>query len=137
VREVGTLIFLGINAWMDIRKREISLLIAAIFAVAGAIGSIVSGRSLLQMLIPMGIVLIFLGLSVITNGAVGMGDVWILLALGLMMDTEEFLGTLCIGMLLAGGWSLILLVIVKKNRHTEIPFVPFLLAGYMGGLIRW
>lgn len=137
MREVVTLAFLGVNAWLDIKKKEISLLTVGILAVLGAIWSVMSGRDLMQAVFPLGIVTVFLGLSLLTGGAVGLGDVWILLALGLILETGEFLGTLCMGMLLAGGWALILLVILRKNRRTEIPFVPFLLAGYIGGLVLW
>lgn len=36
---------------------------------------------------------------------------------------------------LAAFWSGILLVIRRKSRKTEIPLVPFLLAGYIGGIL--
>ena len=42
---------------------------------------------------------------------------------------------LCIGFFLAAFWSGILLVIRKKSRDTEIPLMPFLLAGYIGGVL--
>lgn len=137
LKEISTLVFLGLNAWLDIKKKEISLMVTAVFAVTGVLWSFYCGRSLTQVLFPLGTGLVFLLLSLITRGAVGMGDVWILLALGLMLGTEEFIWTLCLGMVLAGAWALILLVIFRKKRHTEFPFVPFLLAGYVGGLALW
>lgn len=135
MKELCTLAFLGVNAWLDIRKKEISLLSVVIFAAAGAVRYIESGRSMMEVIMPLGIGLVFFTLSLLTSGSVGLGDAWILLALGLILETGEFLGTLCIGMLLAGGWALILLVIRKKSRNTEIPFVPFLLVGYVGGML--
>ena len=39
------------------------------------------------------------------------------------------------GMLIAAGYAGVLLVICKKGRKTEIPLVPFLLFGYLGGLL--
>lgn len=137
MREVCTLVFLGVNAWLDIRKKEVSLLTVVIFSAAGVLWYVENGRNFMEAVVPLGMGLMFLALSLLTSGSVGLGDAWMLLALGLMLETGEFLGTLCIGMLLAGGWALILLVIRKKSRHTEIPFVPFLLAGYVGGLLLW
>lgn len=137
MKELCTLIFLVVNAWLDMRKKEISLLTVVIFAAAGAVWYIESGRSLMEVLVPLGTGLVFFTLSLLTSGSVGLGDVWILLVLGLILETGEFLETLCIGMLLAGGWALILMVVRKKSRHTEIPFVPFLLAGYVGGMLLW
>ena len=64
-----------------------------------------------------------------------MGDGCILLALGTLLDTEIYIQMLCIGFFLAAFWSGILLVIRKKSRDTEIPLMPFLLAGYIGGVL--
>lgn len=137
MKEISTLVFLGLNAWMDIKKKEISLMTAAVFAITGIVWSFYCGRSWMQAVIPLVTGVAFLMLSLATRGAVGMGDAWILLALGMMLGTEEFLWTLCLGMMLAGIWALILLVVFRKKRHTEFPFVPFLLAGYVGGLALW
>lgn len=38
-------------------------------------------------------------------------------------------------MLAAAGYAGILLFICKKGRKTEIPLVPFLLLGYLGGFL--
>ncbi len=137
MKEVCTLVFLGINAWMDVKKKEISLVSVGFFSALGFLWLFYRGGGLLEAAVPLGIGVFFMALSFASGGAVGMGDVWVLLALGLMLGAERFLWTLCIGMLLAGGWALILLVVLKKNRHTEISFVPFLLAGYVGGMLFW
>lgn len=137
MEELCTLAFLGVNAWLDIKKKEISLVTVGLFAAAGILWSLQCGRSLIQEAVTLGTGMAFLVLSLFTRGAVGMGDAWILMALGVMLGTEAFFWTLCTGMLLAGAWSLILLAVLKKGRHTEVPFVPFLLAGYVGGLALW
>ena len=77
----------------------------------------------------------FLALSILSGGAMGAGDGLLLLALGLASDTGEYLGTLLGGIFLAAVWSGVLLVVFRKGRKTEIPFVPFLLFGYIGGLL--
>ena len=68
-------------------------------------------------------------------GQVGMGDGWLLMALGCMMRMESYIQTACIGMLLAAACSGILLLVFRKNKKTEIPLVPFLLLGYVGGMV--
>ncbi len=137
VKEVCILTFLGINAWLDIKKQEISLITVGLFSAVGFLWLFYNEGSLLEIVVPLAVGALFLALSIAARGAIGMGDSWMLMSLGPWLGTEGFLWTLCIGMLLAGGWSLILLAILKKNRHTEIPFVPFLLTGYVGGLILW
>lgn len=135
VKELCTVVFLAMNSWLDIRRREISLLLTVFYAGCGIIYSILQGRKIQDVLIPAGIGILFLAAGLISRGAIGAGDCWILLALGALLDTETYIRMLCIGFFLAAFWSGILLVIRRKSRKTEIPLVPFLLAGYIGGIL--
>ena len=135
VKELCTVVFLAMNSWLDIRRREISLLLTVAYAGCGSIYSILQGRNIQDVLIPAGIGILFLAAGLISRGAIGAGDCWILLALGALLDTETYIRMLCIGFFLAAFWSGILLVIRRKSRKTEIPLVPFLLAGYIGGIL--
>lgn len=135
VKELCTVVFLVMNSWLDIRRREISLLLTVVYAGCGIICSILQGRKIQDVLIPAGIGILFLEAGLISRGAIGAGDCWILLALGALLDTETYIRMLCIGFFLAAFWSGILLVIRRKSRKTEIPLVPFLLAGYIGGIL--
>lgn len=135
VKELCTVVFLAMNSWLDIRRREISLLLTVVYAGCGIIYSILQGRKIQDVLIPAGIGILFLAAGLISRGAIGAGDCWILLALGALLDTETYIRMLCIGFFLAAFWSGILLVIRRKSRKTEIPLAPFLLAGYIGGIL--
>lgn len=137
VVEVCILVFLGLNAWMDIRNKEISLVSAGVFAVIGVLFSVQKGGGGWQMLLSTGTGVMFLGLSILTRGAIGMGDGWLIAALGTVLSVQELLYTVCTGMFLAAGCALILLAVFHRKRDAEIPFVPFLLAGYVGGLWLW
>ena len=64
-----------------------------------------------------------------------MGDGWVLTALGVMLDVETYLRMLCGGLLLSAITAVILLTVFRKNRKTEIPFVPFLFFAYLGGVL--
>lgn len=135
IREVLTVLFLAFTSWKDWKKKEISLLLTGCFGIAGLGFSIHDGRSPEDWLVPVGISLVILAVSVLTSGEIGMGDGWIFLALAMMLTTEVYIKMACIGMLAAAGYAGILLVICRKGRKTEIPLVPFLLAGYLGGLL--
>ena len=135
VKELCTVVFLAMNSWLDIRRREISLLLTVVYAGCGIIYSILQGRKIQDVLILAGIGILFLAAGLISRGAIGAGDCWILLALGALLDTETYIRMLCIGFFLAAFWSGILLVIRRKSRKTEIPLMPFLLAGYIGGIL--
>ena len=131
----GTLLFLLFSSFLDIRKREISIPVTLLFGLAGVLYSVSTGRTMTDYLIPLGIGILILGGSVLTRGQVGMGDGWMLLALGCMLRMECYIQMACIGMLLAAAYSGVLMLVFRKNRKTEIPLVPFLLLGYVGGMI--
>ena len=131
----GTLLFLLFSSFLDIRKREISIPVTLLFGLAGVVYSVRTGRTMTDYLIPLGIGILILGGSVLTRGQVGMGDGWMLLALGCMLRMECYIQMACIGMLLAAAYSGVLMLVFRKNRKTEIPLVPFLLLGYVGGMI--
>lgn len=135
MEKYGTLIFLLFSSFLDIRKREISIPVTLLFGLAGVAYSIKTGRTMTDYLIPLGIGILILGGSVLTRGQVGMGDGWMLLALGCMLRMECYIQMACIGMLLAAAYSGVLMLVFRKNRKTEIPLVPFLLLGYVGGMI--
>ena len=131
----GTLLFLLFSSFLDIRKREISIPVTLLFGLAGVVYSVRTGRTMTDYLIPLGIGILILGGSVLTRGQVGMGDGWMLLALGCMLRMECYIQMACIGMLLAAAYSGVLMLVFRKNRKTEITLVPFLLLGYVGGMI--
>ena len=137
MREFCVLVFLGLNSWMDIKKREISLVLAAMLAAAGMIWTVYRGTVSIERLLPIMAGISFLGISVITRGAMGMGDGWILLALGTVLMPEEFFSMLFAAMLISAAWAGILLWLCRKKGNTEIPFVPFLMLGYLGKLFLW
>ena len=129
--EVCTAGFLAVSGWMDLRKREISLVLAGIYACAGVAYSVVNGRTAADFLVPVGIGALVLALGWLSRGAVGLGDGWILLSLGMMLDTGAYIRTVCIGLLLLSAWAAVLLAVFKKGRKTEVPLVPFLFLGYV------
>lgn len=135
MEKYGTLLFLLFSSFLDIRKREISIPVTLLFGLAGVVYSVRTGRTMTDYLIPLGIGILILVGSVLTRGQVGMGDGWMLLALGCMLRMECYIQMACIGMLFAAAYSGVLMLVFRKNRKTEIPLVPFLLLGYVGGMI--
>lgn len=135
IREVLTVLFLAVTGWKDWKKREISLFLTGIYGIIGIGLSIHAGRTLEDWSLPAGVSLVMIAVSILTGGEIGLGDGWIFLALGTMLTTEIYIKTACIGMLAAAVYAGVLLVICRKGRKTEIPLVPFLLIGYLGGLL--
>lgn len=135
IEEVCTMLFLAVNTGMDLRKKEISLSLTGIYACAGAVFSIASKRELWDMMIPLVMGFLFLLMSFISRGALGSGDGWILIALGMMIPMEDYINMVCFSMIMAAGVSILLLTVFRKKRKTEIPFVPFLFLAYVGGVL--
>lgn len=135
VKDVCILAFLGINSWIDIRKKQISLFIVIIFTVCGITWTVCSKGSVPEFLLCAGTGLGFVGFSILTEGAVGMGDGWLILALGTVMRPPGFFSMIFIASICSAVWAGIMFMIFRSSGHTEIPFVPFLLVGYVGVML--
>lgn len=70
-------------------------------------------------------------LSLVSKGEIGMGDGWMLLGMGALMNFEMLFCTCILGMMMAALAAGVLLVLFHKNRKYSIPFVPFLAGGYL------
>lgn len=70
-------------------------------------------------------------ISLATAGKIGMGDGLLLCVTGLGLGFWGNLELFAIALLLASVISIILLVFRLANRKKSIPFVPFLLTGYL------
>lgn len=136
MKRIAILAILAVNTWTDIRKKQINVPAVIFLAVTGMVSVFVQengkGHMSVMVFLP-GILVLFI--SVVTKGAVGMGDAFLLLALGTVLSPEELMEMVCIAMLLCSLAALALMVIFRKKRNMAIPFIPFLLAGYIGGLI--
>ena len=70
-------------------------------------------------------------------GAFGLGDVFLLAGVGLMIGGERALGGLFVGLISAGIVLVALLATRRIGRRTYVPFGPFLIAGALwAALIR-
>lgn len=135
IREGCTVLFLAINGWKDWKKQEISLAVTGVYGGIGVLLNIISERNIWNLAVPVGLGILFLLIGLISGGKLGMGDGWVLTALGVMLDVETYLRMLCGGLLLSAITAVILLTVFRKNRKTEIPFVPFLFFAYLGGVL--
>lgn len=130
--EIGMNLFglVGNGIW-DLRTRRISIVITAIYA-AGGLALQMYWKSLglgtFMALIP-GIVCLLL--AWITRQQIGYGDGFVLLAMGCNLSLAQ-IGVSCFfAFAFAGAAALFLLTFGRKKRTYEMPFVPFLLLGYL------
>ncbi len=134
-----------ICSYTDIRSRGISLRVLGSFlvpALALMIGTVFTGD-----LIPKGWLLyepgpgnvamalmpgLFLLLvSFLTGEAIGRGDVYVVMILGLMVGFDRIYPILFISMAACGLTGLVLIALKKRKRDEALPYMPFLLAAYL------
>ena len=126
-------VLLGINTWTDIRKKE-SVYRCFYFLAGGILWRIRQGLLWPAGIISMGIGVFIILIALISGGMVGFGDGLLILTMGSVLGAGELAGILCGALLLCGIYSGIEYLMLKKSRSEEIPFVPFLLIGYLGGI---
>ena len=81
LKELYTVFFWRQTAgWIS--GQEISLVLAGIYGISGIMYSIFTGRPIGDILIPAGIGMMFLAAGFLSRGTIGVGDGWILAALG-------------------------------------------------------
>ncbi len=127
------ILVLGINGFLDWKKREISLALTGCLAVYGMI-QIPDNRSGRGVLLRIVLLLVLIGASLGSKGKLGFGDALQMSALSFVLPPWElartaflgFFSCTCVGMLI---------LLRKGKKHMELPFVPFLLAGYLGGML--
>ena len=103
----------------DIRRGTVSLYVTGSLGAAGMIVSAASGR--IPAVLPG---LLLLAAGYLSGERIGMGDGFLILALGSWMETPEILEVLGTGCMLAACGAL-------GTGRKEIPLVPFLTAAYV------
>ena len=127
------LIYMSVCTVFDIRRREIPLLLI-LFGIAAVLGINVWWiRAGIVTVAEIGIALLpgvfFLLTSFFTREKVGYGDGLLLIILGLLLGAYRCFLILSIGLVLSAVVSLLLLLLHRAGRHSQIPFAPFLILG--------
>lgn len=126
-------IYLGINAWMDWKRREIDLRLALLFAGGILVLRLILGQELYGTGVLPGLGLLLI--SVWAKKDLGSGDGIITMAVGWAIGFAAIWRVLTAAFLLAGITGGYLVLGKKKDRREDMPFVPFLLFGFL--IERW
>ena len=127
------LIFLAVASVIDWRKREIPMSLLFIMSAGITIFAIyckditiwyrLAGGALGMMLFVV---------STVTKEAIGYGDSWLILLLGVYLGIFRVLQLLFAASILAVLFAVFYLCVRKWNRKATLPFVPFLTIAYLG-----
>lgn len=127
--KIMLLIFLGIAAYFDCRRRRIPWSILGMGAVFMIICNVMQWREFrTEIFWAVAPGLLLLLLARITGENIGYGDGISVLLVGGMAGIRNCIGALCVSLLLLSLVALVLLVIKRADRKTKIPYLPFLFA---------
>lgn len=128
--------YLVILSVMDIRRRSLPLMLlmsGGIFIAAGAF----CGRQMPIALMAAGAAtgLVFLVISKVTQESFGYGDSILILIMGGFLGIWNTLYVLMGAFTMAAVYSAVMLIRTRFGRKSAFPFVPFLTAAYIGGML--
>lgn len=129
---------LMICSYFDLKEKKIPVIAVLLGIIAitviNVIGQDISLPACLIGTVFGGLLLL---ISRLTKNALGMGDALLVLMIGAGMGIYQTALVLFYGLLVTAVVSTILLCMKRVKRNTEIPFVPFLLIGYVGVILSW
>lgn len=124
------LIYLIIAAWKDVKEKKVSVWLAGVFALLAAAFHMFLEKGDIRWAAGALPGFFLLWLAWVSQQAVGYGDGCVLTVIGLYLGFAAGTGILMTGLLMMCPVSLGVLL-WKKDRKRTLPFVPFLLAGYL------
>lgn len=132
INEIVLGIFLIMATVCDVRTKRLPLALLAVWISAGAL--------LCLLLRPasmtdefMGILtgVVFIAVSIVSDGKLGLGDGVAILAVGIYLGGRSAGFTCLYALILSAAFSMAILMTGKYTGDKEIPFIPFLLAGFL------
>ena len=118
----------------DLKQKRVNVAVVAFLALAVLVYRFCTGTGVLMLLAGLvpGAVLVLVAFA--TKESIGTGDGLVLCVLGMFCGLKQALAVLGTALVLAALLAMILLVLKRAGRKTELPFLPCLCAGYMLGL---
>lgn len=132
LEKIVFLMGLSFLSYQDYRKKEVSLALILLLGIFGMIFRLTDGKlQWASLLAGMSIGVIFMLLSFLTGGKIGVGDGLVLIVSGVYLGFWRNLSMCLIALSLAGLNGLLLLLMKRCKKEDTLPFFPFLLAGYV------
>ncbi|MDD5935925.1 MAG: prepilin peptidase [Clostridiales bacterium] len=133
---IGLFLLLLLCTIEDIRKKKIiiwHLLLVVPFLIVDIIFNtiVTCNLSWIERLCGLGIGMIFMVLSKLTKGQVGMGDGYLIAVFGIMLGAWRNLEIITYSFLASAVISIILLSFFHFGKKRTIPFIPFLFFGFL------
>lgn len=136
IADVIVFFMLAIAGLMDWKKKELPLWLLIGMSVCVVIfAACCKDTSLGYRLVGATLGVLFFLISKVTKEAVGYGDSWLILLLGVHLGISRALQVLFAASLLSAIFALFYLWVRKWRRNATLPFVPFLAIAYLGVMV--
>lgn len=139
VKGIEKVILLLVLAWVsyeDCNEKQIRLYLPLAAAAVGIVFHLCyRERTLVDILLGIGIGIVLLLIAWVSRGSVGAGDGIMLMVSGLFLGFWENIVLFMTALGMVSMAALFLIVIKRKERNYRLPFLPFLLAAYLFWLI--
>ena len=133
ITTIPLLLFLSIGTVSDIRKRKIPVILLAISGVFGIMTGFLTDRLsacyATDWLAVIFLGTVFIGISFLSEGKLGLGDALAILVTALFIGGLEASLAVLYALMSASIVSIILLAVKRGSKNTKLPFMPFLLLG--------
>lgn len=129
------LCFLTVHAMTDLRERRIYVAVLAAQALVGVLFWVCGGYTGPSAALSCLPGLFCLATGKLSGEKIGCGDGWMILLGGLYLSVGRLMEQLLLALLAAGAYAAWQLVTGRMSGKEEIPFAPFFLAGYLGGVL--
>lgn len=121
------------NSWTDIRKKQINLPATGAGLIAGILLLVFSRGMSWHRAFSLLTGLLSFAVCFITGGDLGSGDCILILVMGFFLDVEELLLILLLSSVFVVIYIAVSWIRNGGRKDMEIPFIPFLFAGYIAG----
>lgn len=129
-------LYLSVLSWMDIRRRQLCLrLLLSGFPASVVSGFFVSDLPAVLLIAGGAVGVLFLCVSRVTGEAFGYGDSILIVILGSFLGFWNIISLVTAAFLLAAVFSVWMMAVKGFTRKSAFPFVPFLTAAYLGGIL--
>lgn len=137
IGDLVVLLLLGLCSLSDLRKRTIPVYLLIVLSVTVAASAIVCEGPGIRLRLGGALIgVLFFLVSKFTREAIGYGDSWLILLLGIHLGSVRAMGVLFAASMIAAVGSLFLLWRSRWRRNATLPFVPFLTISYLGVFFR-
>lgn len=128
------LLFLSFGSLWDLKKKTIPTIYLVVYGFVGIVYSVFGlfgEKNIWEIVLAVVPGCIGVILSFVTREQIGMGDGLVILCTGFFLSCRHIMAMICMAFAILTVVAIVLLITRRVNCKTRIPFIPFLLVGFI------